>query len=91
LLIEMRNSSNTHCARSISRQRTTPCTAGIGPLSTIARNACRRSSLSSGVLPGALPSIRPAGPSTLKASTQSRTVCNPTPPILAASLRDPPS
>jgi hypothetical protein len=26
-------SSNIHCARSINRQRTTPWTAGIGPLS----------------------------------------------------------
>jgi hypothetical protein len=31
--IVMRNSSKTHCAKSISRQRTTPWTAGIGPLS----------------------------------------------------------
>jgi hypothetical protein len=31
LPIEIRNSSNTHCIRLISRQRTTPCTAGIGP------------------------------------------------------------
>ena len=33
LAIVMRNSSKIHCARSISRQRTTPWTAGIGPLS----------------------------------------------------------
>ena len=33
LAIVMRNSSKIHCVRSISRQRTTPCTAGIGPLS----------------------------------------------------------
>src|SRR5262249_9923855 len=33
LAIVMRNSSKIHCARSISRQRTTPCTAVIGPLS----------------------------------------------------------
>src|SRR4029079_8596219 len=33
LAIAMRNSSKIHCARSISRQRTTPWTAGIGPLS----------------------------------------------------------
>jgi hypothetical protein len=39
----------------------------------------------------ALPFTRPGGPTALKANTQSRTVCSPTPPILAASLRDPPS
>src|SRR5215813_10521808 len=32
LAIVMRNSSKIHCARSISRQRTTPCTAGIATL-----------------------------------------------------------
>src|SRR5260221_8074977 len=37
LAIVMRNSSKIHCARSISRQRTTPWTAGIGPLSIICR------------------------------------------------------
>jgi hypothetical protein len=31
LAIAMRNSSKIHCARSISRQCTTPGTAGIGP------------------------------------------------------------
>ena len=31
LAMVMRNSSKIHCARSISRQRTTPWTAGIGP------------------------------------------------------------
>src|SRR6266851_3666117 len=91
LLIEMRNSSNTHCARSINRQRTTPWIAGIGPLSTIRNRAWRCSLFNSGGLPGALPSTRPDGPRRLKASTQSRTVCSPTPPILAASVRDPPS
>src|SRR5262245_10787760 len=33
LAIVIRNSSNIHCAKSISRQRTTPCTGGIGPVS----------------------------------------------------------
>src|SRR5207302_458560 len=66
-------------------------TAGIGPLSTISSNACRCAWVSSGALPGALPFTRPGGPSALNASTQSRTVCSPTPPIFAASVRDPPS
>src|SRR5262245_45319078 len=39
LAIVMRNSSNIHCAKSISRQRTTPCTAGIGPLSIMRATA----------------------------------------------------
>src|SRR6516164_972457 len=43
LAIVMRNSSKIHCARSISRQRTTPCTAGIGPLSIMLAMACRLS------------------------------------------------
>jgi hypothetical protein len=38
LEIETWNSSKTHCATSIRRQRTTPWTEGIGPSST----ACRR-------------------------------------------------
>src|SRR6516165_827365 len=37
----MRNSSKIHCARSISRQRTTPWTAGIGPLSIMPAMARR--------------------------------------------------
>lgn len=40
-LIEMPNSSQTQAARSISRHRTTPSTAGIGPRSTIAASAAR--------------------------------------------------
>src|SRR5262249_39132972 len=39
LAIVMRNPSKTHCAGSISRQRTTPCPAGIGPLSIISAMA----------------------------------------------------
>jgi hypothetical protein len=39
--IVMRNSSKIHCARSISRQRTTPWTAGIGPLSIMPAMARR--------------------------------------------------
>jgi len=44
-----------------------------------------------GALPGALPLTRPGGPSALNASTQSRTVCRPTPPSLAAAVLEPPS
>ena len=36
-----RNSSKIHWQRSTIRQRTTPCTAGIGPLSSIAASAAR--------------------------------------------------
>ena len=39
--IATRNSSDSHCARSISRQRTTPWTAGIGPASTTSASAWR--------------------------------------------------
>ena len=46
LAMAMRNSSKIHCARSISRQRTTPCIAGIGPLSIIRATAWRWASLS---------------------------------------------
>jgi len=87
--IESRNSSHTHCIRSTMRQRTTPCTTGIGPASTIRRSAMRWGSRRSGRLPGALPFTSPAGPSALNWSTQSRTVCSPTPPIAAAALREP--
>src|SRR5262249_38249567 len=41
LAIVMRNSSKIHCARSISRQRTTRWTAGIGPLSIMPAMARR--------------------------------------------------
>src|SRR6478609_5946383 len=46
LAIAMRNSSKIHCARSISRQRTTPWTAGIGQLSIMRAMAWRWTSLS---------------------------------------------
>lgn len=42
--------SKSHCARSASRQRTTLCAAGIGPISTISK-------------PGALLVIQDGGPS----------------------------
>lgn len=41
--------------------------------------------------PEALRSISPSDPSALKRTTQSRTICSPTPPARAASLREPPS
>ena len=44
-----------------------------------------------GRLPGALRSMRPSGPCALNFSTQSRTICSVTPPILAASVRVAPS
>ena len=65
LAIVMRNSSKIHCARSISRQRTTPWTAGIGPLSIIRAIAWRWASLSLEGWPGALPFRRPSGPRAL--------------------------
>jgi hypothetical protein len=70
----MRNSSKIHCARSISRQRTTPWTAGIGPLSIILAIVWRWASLSFEGWPGALPSSSPSGPRALNRITQSRTI-----------------
>ena len=69
-MTEMRHSSNTHCARSISLQRTTPWTAGVGPASTIATSARLCSSLSFEGMPGRLavdeairpPEIEPEDP-----------------------------
>src|SRR6478735_484199 len=46
LAMVMRNSSKIHCARSTSRQRTTPWTAEIGPFSIISPMAWRWASLS---------------------------------------------
>src|SRR6201987_3629844 len=69
----MPNSAETPCARSISRQRTTPSTAGFGPASIIRCKAARCSAFNSGTRPGALPLISPSGPAALNASTQSRT------------------
>ena len=50
---ETRNSSQTHIAKSFSRQRTTPWIAGIGPLSTIAARASRWAVFSLPGWPGA--------------------------------------
>jgi len=88
---ESRNSSHSHCIRSTMRQRTTPCTEGIGPSSTTRCSAARSTSPRSGRPPGALPFTNPSGPSALNRSTQSRIVWSPTPPIAAASPREPPS
>jgi len=74
LAIVMRNSSNIHCAKSISRQRTTPWTAGIGPLSIIRASAWRWPALSLDGCPGDLPFRRPSGPRALKRNTQSRMI-----------------
>ncbi len=73
------------------RQRTTPCTAGIGPASTTAASAARCRSSSSARGPGALPPTRPSGPRSFSRTTQSRTICSVTPPIAAASVRVAPS
>jgi hypothetical protein len=83
--------SQSHCTRSISRQRTTPSRQGVGPSSTARASAARSAGPSTGALPGAFRSIRPAGPSALKRTTQSRTICKVTPPIRAASVREFPS
>src|SRR6266478_6456957 len=62
------------CARSISRQRTTPWTAGIGPVSIMPAMASRWRSLSLDGLPGDLPFRRASGPRALKRNTQSRMI-----------------
>jgi hypothetical protein len=90
-LADTRNSSQSHCTRSIRRQRTTPSRQGSGPASTTRASAARCSAVNVGALPAALRSIRRSGPSALKRSTQSRTICSPTPPNRAASVRVPPS
>jgi len=87
----MRNSSKVHCARSTSRQRTTPCVAGIGPLSINLARAARWLSFSLEDWPGALRSSKPSGPCALSFITQSRTICSVTPPIFDASVREAPS
>ena len=84
-------SSHSHWQKSITRQRTTPCTAAIGPLSTIAASAARCASFSRDGCPGAFRSISPAGPCAFNRSTQSRTTCSVTQPALAASVRLVPS
>ena len=104
-LTETPNSSRTPCTGSTSRQRTTPSGYGFGPASTARAGAARRAGVGSGVFPGALRSISPSGPSASTRTTRSagrvstghaappphRTIRSPTPPILAASLRAPPS
>lgn len=74
-----------------SHQRTTPSRQGSGPASTTRANAARCSAVHVAALPGALRSISPDGPSALNRSTQSRTICSPTPPTRTASVRVRPS
>src|SRR5215470_4214757 len=76
--------------RSHARQRTTPCTAGIGPSSTIReRNAlCASVSLLGPPGDGLLP--RPSHPCSLNRITQSRNVCRSMPPILRVNCRQAP-
>ena len=71
---ESPNSSCNRMIRSHARQRTTPCTAGIGPSSTSrARNArCFLPSL--GGTPGEGMLMRPSAPCSLNRITQSRNV-----------------
>ena len=72
-----RNSSKIHWQRSTIRQRTTPCTAGIGPLSSICgeRGAVRAARSDRDGCPGGLQSISPPGPWALtNFITQSRTI-----------------
>lgn len=90
-MTENSNSSHIHCARSASRQRTTPCAAGIGPASTITASRVRCSSLRTAARPGALRAASPLGPSALNRGTRSRRICSVTPAAFAASLRLPPS
>ena len=63
----------------------------MGPFSAIFAKAWRCSSFSFEGLPGALMLTSPAGPRSLNRTTQSRTICKVTLPILAASVREPPS
>ncbi len=91
LAIRTPNSSHSHRHRSINRQRTTPSVAGTGPASIACTSAARCVSFSRDGFPGALPLISPSGPRALNRSTQSRTTCSVTPPIMAASVRDAPS
>jgi len=73
------------------RQRTTPWAAGIGPRSIASTNAVRWVAFRSDGCPGAFRSIKPSGPAALNFITQSRMICNVTPPIRAASVRLAPS
>src|ERR1035437_6911977 len=66
LAMVMRNSSNIHCARSISRQRTTPWIAGIGPLSIIRAIDWRWVSLSLAGLSRRLAVQQPVGPASVE-------------------------
>ena len=67
MAIETRNSSNIHCMRSISRQRTTPWIAEIGPFSINLASADRCVSFNIGCWPGALPLMSSVGALRIKA------------------------
>ena len=66
-LILTPNSSQSHCARSTRRQRTTPSRYGLGPSSTAFFSAARCASPSREGGPELLRLISPSGPSALKA------------------------
>src|SRR3990170_8340381 len=73
--------------RSTRRQRTTPSTAGSGPVSTISANSAFCGGDSRGAGPLHQASLRPSGPDALNRCTQSLSVCRSMPPIFAASSR----
>ena len=81
-----RNASHSDWPRSHSRQRTTPCTAGIGPRSICAASAWRCIAVSRGIGPDALRSSSPAGPSALNRIPQSGTICSVTLPSRAGRV-----
>src|SRR5215203_4536095 len=79
--------SATICCRSTRRQRTTPCTARSGPVSTTSASCASCSAERRGRWPFDQLSLSPSGPRSLKRCTQSRSVWRSMPPIRAASAR----
>src|SRR5215203_4564848 len=66
--------SATICCRSTRRQRTTPCTARSGPVSTTSASCASCSAERRGRWPFDQLSLSPSGPRSLKRCTQSRSV-----------------
>ena len=77
--------------RSIRRQRATPSTLRLGPVSTMTASSASCSGDRRGFGPSVQWSKRPSGPAALKRWTQSRKVWRSMPPILAAAPRSIPS
>ena len=87
----MRNSSQSHCDQIDQAPAHHAVDGRDRALSTTGAQGRRCASVSRGGLARRLAVDQALGPLGVERSTQSRTICSVTPPIRAASVREPPS